>query len=223
MPVSPSHEDEARYRAWLAWAFERPVLAEGDMAAEGEDFAAAEADIARLIQWTCERCGEDLARYSDDAVRAGLQWLFYLYDSNAVFALKDAAVPAPLRLAAIGAIPALYRDCFASRCAPVMSHLNEPGGPLNIFCYMLWDVTPLAFWEDEEATIFYPAIADVLERCLAIDHIACIESALHGLGHIQAAVPELVQPRIARWLATRPNVPAALLDYAHAAAEGRVQ
>jgi len=90
------------------------------------------------------------------------------------------SVPVQLRLRAIEAIKTLYQDCFTPRCAPVLGHLNEPGAnPLNQVCYMLWDASPLSYWENRpNREVFYGAVVDVLEMALKSPNPARVESAL---------------------------------------------
>jgi hypothetical protein len=73
----------------------------------------------------------------------------------------------------------LYKDCFAPTCAPVLGHINELGSnSINEICYMLWDVSPLSWWEEKrspEREIFYNAVIDVLEEALSSNNPACVE------------------------------------------------
>jgi hypothetical protein len=62
-------------------------------------------------------------------------------------------------------------------------------------------------------------MADVL----ALDSVACQESALHGLGHWQAAYPHVVEATIDRFLAARPRARPELVAYARGARAGCVQ
>ena len=60
---------------------------------------------------------------------------------------------------------------------------------------MLWDIAPLPRFHDHAAfAAVNLAAIDVMEACLALDHDACRESALHGLGECHWFVP--VRPRI---------------------------
>lgn len=68
---------------------------------------------------------------------------------------------------------------------------------------MFWDVTPPATWikyegmepisadtmhhyqnSKDELQVYYRAIASVMESCLYLYNPACVESGLHGLGHL---------------------------------------
>jgi hypothetical protein len=124
------------------------------------------------------------APYSDSQLNQGLWYLASNACSNHMFALMDASVPWPARERCIRSFQLLYRDCFARRCTPHLSHLDEPGaGPLNSVCYMWWDMLPVAGGPDDPARMeLDSAILQVMENALHLDSIACRESALHGLG-----------------------------------------
>ena len=65
------------------------------------------------------------------------------------------------------------------------------------------------------------AVLNVLERTLTIEHIACREGALHGLGHIANSCPENVCEIIDRFL-SKNKLDDKLLAYALKAREGKV-
>ena len=76
------------------------------------------------------------------------QGLYYLIDNGAgahCAFLIDGSVPIEARVACIESMQPLFARLFQPRCAPVLSHLDEPGGDrLNQVCYMWWDIIPLA-------------------------------------------------------------------------------
>lgn len=221
-PFSPP----PRYAAWLKFVFDRPLTPNGwyfDL--DEPDFEGSETEIAELVACTLENCGRDLAGYSEQQVYHGLNYIFSNACSNAVFALIDELVPASLRLRAIAAIKLLYRDCFAPRCAPVLCHLDEPGANvLNSICYMLWDMSPLGHWEGRpNKEVFYNAVVEVMEEALASDNPACVESALHGLGHAQPYFTERIVEVISAFQRRNVYVSPRLKDYAQYARSGCVQ
>jgi vesicle coat complex subunit len=90
---------------------------------------------------------------------------------------------------------------------------------------MLWDVSPLSWWEEKrspEREIFYNAVIDVLEEALSSNNPACVESALHGLGHIQSSCIERVTEVITNYL-KKVSVSTQLTTYAKQAILGNVQ
>ena len=83
----------------------------------------------------------------------------------------------------------------------MLGHTSERwGNPLNYIAYMLWDVSPLIYHARDDNRLF-SAITDVLEDALNLSNAACIESALHGLGHAQHYYPDAVELIIDRFLA----------------------
>ncbi len=217
-----------RYSEWLEHVFDRPVTPGGwYFDEENTSFDASEIEIVALVARTLENCGADLARYSDEQVNHGLKYIFEAGCSDTVHALMSDDVPAGLRLQALSAIKTLYRDCFGPRCAPVLGHVNAPGAnPLNFICYMLWDVSPLSYWERKaspERTRFYDAVVDVLEDALTSTNPACVESALHGLGHLLSSHVERVTRVIAAYLGENVFVSPELKKYAQQASVGNIQ
>jgi hypothetical protein len=68
---------------------------------------------------------------------------------------------------------------------------------------MWWDAFPcLVLPGDPTATIIDEAILSAMEMTLALDSIACQESALHGLGHAQrrspARAPDIIDAYLGR-------------------------
>jgi hypothetical protein len=170
------------------------------------------------------RSGTDLLVYSDGQVNQGLHYIFNNSCPNVVFAILDGNFPFEQKLNAIRSIQALYRDCFTLRCAPVLSHRDEPGAnPLNGICYMLWDITPLAYWEERQRKEqAYAAVLDVLRCALSSPNPACVESALHGLGHMHYKIPRQVEQIVQSFLA-KPHIQNEdLLQYARNASYGYV-
>jgi hypothetical protein len=62
-----------------------------------------------------------------------------------------------------------------------------------------------------------------MRRILAVDSVACQESALHGLGHWQRHYPTFVREAIDEFLTTRKNMRRELREYAQCARHGCVQ
>ena len=216
----------SRYHEWLQYVFDRPVTPNGwYFDVECSPFEAENAELAELIVFTLENCGRDFSAYSDAQLRYGLDYIFNNSCSDVVFSLMDDAVPCARRLRAIASISNLYRDCFAPRCAPVLGHTSQPGAnPLNDVCYMLWDVSPLSYWErSKDKQTFYRAIFDVIEETLTSENPACVESGLHGLGHICLYDNVRAVKIINTYLRRNVFVSAGLREYAQKARVGNVQ
>jgi len=214
-----------RYAEWLRYLFDRPPAPEAwyfDL--DIPSFDAEPLELAELIAATFAHCGRDLAPYSDEQLDHGLRYILDNGCSDAVFALKSDDVPMALRLGAISSLKHLYADIFEHRCVPVLAHLDEPGGNgLTYICYMLWDITPLGYWENQkEKTVFYDAVCEALDYAVRSANLACVESGLHGLGHIHHDYPERVEEIIDAFLARGAAGSPALQQYAQLARTGYV-
>lgn len=135
-------------------------------------------------------------------------------------AVWDPAIPWELRARCIDAIFTLFARYLAGACEARLSHLERGPGPAREpdgICYMWWDLLPLG----QDAKVD-EALLGVMERCLDLPAVACVESALHGLGHWHHRTPARVEAIIDGWLArARPTGP--LADYARAARSGSIQ
>ena len=213
------------YQDWLRHVFDHEVTKDQwFFEVDAPEFRAEPIQIVELMTKTMQRSGTDLAGYSDDQVGQGLNYVFSNSCSNLSFAVFDGSVGLNQKLEVLRSIAALYKDCFEPRCRPALGHLSEPDAsrPLNYICYMFWDVTPLAYWDgkaNEEKA--YEVVLDVLAEALNSSNIACVESAVHGLGHVHS---RKLGSRVKRILgAFEPKLPDnRLLPYVQAAATGCV-
>jgi hypothetical protein len=103
--------------------------------------------------------------------------------------------------------------------------LDEAGaGVLNRICYMWWEVFPAAGQPGNAGReALNGEFLAVMKRILALDSIACQESALDGLGHWQMYYPKTVAQTIDEFVAHVRNARQELRDYANCARQGRVQ
>ncbi|MEM6378595.1 MAG: hypothetical protein AAF705_10285, partial [Bacteroidota bacterium] len=166
----------------------------------------------------------DLEPFSNWQLAMGLSYVFNNNFSDMSFKLKDSPAPLKDRLATIRSMKILYEECFAKRCPAVLGHYSETTDELGIFCYMIWDTTSLSFCTNKkEKTEFYTALFEVFEAGLKSTNIACIESALHGLGHLvfhYKPAAHLIEANIP-WV-RRKGGPR-LLAYAKSAKTGMIQ
>jgi hypothetical protein len=184
---------------------------------------------AATIQ-TFERSDCDLARFSDRAVGCGLKALVDPIFSDLVGQLYR-------RADVLTAFGDLYSKCLSVRSPAVLGSLSEPSGPasaeLGFITYMMWDITSLNYWpDDRNHETFVPPFLDMLERVMMTnDNPACIESALHGIGHVSGygrplAATSYADERRVRiidaFLAQRSTLRPELLDYARAARTGMI-
>ena len=215
-----------RYQEWLTYVFDHPVTdPQWYFELDSPEFAGSESDFALLISQTFLRSGEDLQRFSDAQVNQGIWFLASTAGSSFILSLRDGQVPLIEKVTGIKNIFCLYRDCFAARCSETLGYRDEPGAlDLNRICYMFWDICPLThLYLDDVANRpdLEDAVFSVLERTLQIEHRACREGALHGLGHMAYAYPERVRAVLEKFLA-KAAIDDALRGYAENARAGNV-
>jgi hypothetical protein len=184
-----------------------------------EFFEPNEETLLKLIE-VFENPAKHLNRYSDEVLDQALWGLKF----EAFHIVYEETIDWDLRRHFIRSLEILYRELLAPRCSPSLGHLSEEGQPLNSACYMLWHnvcweptVVPLA------QNRYDSAFLEALRTILAIDHTACQESALHGLGHWHEAHGAAVENIINEFLQRHPNLVEPLRKYAEQARHGAVQ
>jgi hypothetical protein len=161
---------------------------------------------------------------SDEEIGVGLWSVLDSGGAGTALALNDAALPLDARIACVHKIRNLYRELFVPRCAERLGHLSEQGGRLEMICYMFWDVAVFGGPPGErEGNLFEDAVLDVLEDTLYLEHAACQESAIHGLGHRVVRHPERAPAILDRWIRSGPLRDRRLRTYAEAARTGCIQ
>jgi len=215
------------YKGWLEHVFNRPVTKpEWFFAATAEaGWEPAENDFLTYVAQAFEGPEAAFRGFSDAQIAQGLNYLISPSCSNDVFALKDGTISWPKRQRAVRAILTLFRDLFAKRCPAVISSIDEKGGgPLNGVCYVWWDVFPLHGdpQKSEQKDLDHEVMV-VMQKTLELDHIACQESALHGLGHWAHSYPERVEKIVDEFLTHNENLRPELKQYALQARSGKVQ
>lgn len=166
-----------------------------------------------------------LGQYSNLQLKRGLWYIIDCGLSRELVSLLDKSVPLREKLETIDSIYQLYKDCFSERCESSLSHLGESKeNPLNVLCYMWWDVAPLPATagkvDNKEIDAF---CLEVMRKALALDNDACRESALHGLGHARLYYPAEVEKIVSGFIAANPKIRKELMQYAQSAQEGLVQ
>ena len=216
------------FEDWLTHVFDHPVP-EGQENAWHWDLDRDwwEEDSPASVDFMTrafENAAVALEPYSDAQLNQGLWFLASNACSSHMFSLMNEKIPWPERERCIESFQALYEQCLARRCSPHLSHLDEPGAsPLNLVCYMWWDIIPLYGKPDDPAgRQLGEALLQVMETTLELDSIACRESALHGLGHWQHAYPQRVGEIIDSFSMRHPRLPEKLRDYMLNAYTGHV-
>jgi hypothetical protein len=164
-------------------------------------------------------------KFSLQQVADGLAYTWNPSLGDDCFLFVNDSIPWKLRKRMIQGLMPLYRRCFTKLCHPGLCHLNEcKDNPLNGVCYMFWDVCPLCPQPENRAVHDKDnECLRVMEQTLQIDHDACRESALHGLGHWASSYPSRVESIIQQGLKTvRKRLRKELLDYAKNAQIGDV-
>jgi hypothetical protein len=214
--------DTVTLQAWVAYLFDHPVESSAwYFAVDAIYLQPGGQRVAELVAETFEQSATLLQPFSDAQLNQGF-W-FLLGTSGHMFELTDAAVAWPVRQRAWRSIVPLFREVMARRCTPALSHLDEPGAsPLNLACYMWWDLMPVApapTSSDTSRRLLDDELLAVMTALLKIPHDACRESALHGLGHWALSEKRAV-PAIDTFLARSADLRPDLLAYAKAARSG---
>lgn len=219
---------EAGFEDWINFIFGRKR--KGDHWA----FDGAESELnwklpddvtADYLAQTFENPGVWRDRFTLQQIADGLAYTWNPSLGDICFLFTSESVPWQLRQRLIQSLVPLYQECFGRLCGPGLSHFDEVAeNPLNGVCYMFWDVCPLygqpadrKFRERDSECL------RVMEQTLVIDHDACRESALHGLGHWALAYPTRVNTIIEQGLKTgRKRLRSELLVYAEHAKGGNI-
>lgn len=177
-------------------------------------------DLIKFINKMQTNYAEDLASYSDDQLALGLEYIYDINYSSYAIVLRDGPARLADKISTILSLKNIFKSCLETRCMHSLGHLSETGNKLNQFCYMLWDATPLTYGETSpHKAEIYTACSDVMEFSLYLNNPACIESGLHGLGHLAKYHPESTKI-ITKFLASKPKIGIKLIDYANKALNG---
>jgi hypothetical protein len=202
---------------WVRWHFKI-----------GAEYWKYSANPARTVEYICQLFSsiDVLTKpYTDAQIEQGVQYLINGSFSNYMHTLGNNTVALSERSACAAAFHDVYAKLYAKKCAPDLGHLNfagHRGNPLNSSCYMWWDIIPFYGKSGDAREQLDATMLDVMAKTLDIDHEACREGALHGLGHWKGAYPEFVEATIDRFLADNPHISSSLRSYAQAARNGSV-
>lgn len=215
------------FEEWLIYVFDRPVddsRQEWYWDAEADWWRGSHDQIIQFVTQAFENAETVFEPYSDAQLNQGLWFIASNGCSDYMFALLDPGVPWSARQRCVRSMHNLFEECFAKRCTPQLSHLDEPGAsPLNRVCYMWWDIIPIgAQPNDPDQTGLDREILGVMESTLRLNSVACYESALHGLGHWQHYYPQRVGEIIDTFLESEKNLREELRTYAMSASRGCV-
>jgi hypothetical protein len=187
------------------------------------DLPLASDYLTRLF----EQPDASLLLFNDAQINAGLWYLIGQGSAVEVFGGWMASLPLDAAQRGAGAIFTVFEQLFLPRCAPCLGHRSETSEahPLNSVCYMWWDIIGLS-WRPQSDTprerTLRETCLDVMARTLDLDHDACRESALHGLGHWHLGHADQVERIIDRFLQRTPALRPELHAYALSARQGCV-
>jgi hypothetical protein len=224
--VAKHPSDDLTFEHWVEWTFDHPATEpEWYQNEKAERWASSGVVTVDYITRLFEAAPTHLAKFSDAQANQGLWLLAYGIFCDGLPCLYREGILQSQRERCIHSIYTLFEQYFAVRCSPHLSHMDAQGAnPLNATCYMWWDF--LAHEADgPEGRIGSDIDSEMLatmERILRLNHDACIESALHGLGHWQHYRPAEAAGIIDSFLASNPNVRPELRTYALEARAGRV-
>jgi hypothetical protein len=184
-----------------------------------------------------------VGRFSQEDIGNGFSHMIDGNSADYAHLFCDMTQPRELRLAIVREIPTVYRGVFARVCETYLGHRQSPcernpdQNEANGICYMWRDVFPVfsrtrnphtrnepdvrGHWEEHLA--LERTCLESLERTLEIPHEACVEGALHGLGHWAIYYPDEVRGIVDRFLDRSPALSPELKEYALCAREGGVQ
>lgn len=228
---------EISYEEWVDDVFvhARSRLESGDFGDNPADIVEQYSPVAlEYFARLMRESGALVGRYSTEQIGTGFWHLTMNACSEYSFVFTDASLPLEQRVDAVRSIAAVYWNCFRRVCNSTLCHLergntsNRWSMDVNTPCYMWWDVCPIFgracdFKDLNRADPIGAACIWVMESTLEIDHIACIEGALHGLGHLHSYCPEETERVIDGFLARRPGLMPELIAYAKCAREGDVE
>jgi hypothetical protein len=171
-----------------------------------------------------ERSGELLRGLTREQIDDGFHLIVNNSCSNYLQSLKDPKIPIADRLRCVNAIKVVYRDVFAPVYGDVTAR-NRTGQERPPFsCNMWWDVFCFhgQHRSDPDLLAISEACLGVMADALTLPSDACVESALHGLGHWHCNMSREVERVIDGFLHQRPDVSPGLREYATSARAGNV-
>lgn len=214
------------YRAWLDHLFDHPDDDPEWYFATGFEFIEIPPPtLAAHALRMFEAPALLMSHYSDQQIASGLKYLIDNGCGGDIRLFSHPPVSQSDRVKLAARIDRVYSQIFAARCTAALGHLSEvPEQPLNMLCYMWWDIIVLEETGDSRLDReFFEALIEAMGRILAIPQAACQEGALHGLGHWGEHAPARAEALIDAYLAENRAARPELVAYARAARTGCIQ
>jgi hypothetical protein len=206
-------------KEWIDRVFGGPAKPHVHRLIELDELCGPDLPTLERLTEVFENAAVLLEPFSDESLNQS----FWDLNSNVLFALNRESIEWAVRHRLVRSFETLFRELFAMRCRPVLGHLNEEGSPLNSACYMWWD---LGCWSSTPDPLSQnpldSAFLSSMRAILAIEHTACQESALHGLGHWHIDHGAAVEAIIEEFLKRERHISEQLREYANSARTGRL-
>jgi len=140
--------------------------------------------------------------------------------------LYDPTVELDIRLGCIRETRSFFANFVAVQCTrPAQVYGAKRVDDLESICFMWWDLWPEQgpHESSRDSDAVDSAVLDALTAIASLPSVACIESALHGLGHRHARQAQRTEEIISSMLRQSSGWPPELVRYAEAALRGAVQ
>ncbi|WP_372369215.1 hypothetical protein [Candidatus Uabimicrobium sp. HlEnr_7] len=195
---------EMTFDKWRDYCFDRPITKpEWYWDEDLDDYEPESIELAKYLQQLFSQSNKLISLYSDEQINQGLIFICSI-GSNYFHSARESQVPKNLQLKWVTSIKSLYSEVFQVKCSNHYGHLSnnlKDSNPINNVCYMFWDIDGLesaAMFPEHEYLV--DPIFETLTFAISLPNIACIESALHGLGHLKPYHPKRVESIINNYL-----------------------
>lgn len=165
-----------------------------------------------------------IKRFTADQI-ARATWFIFGLGSEYFHDVCSDAVPIKLQVDCIRSVTTMYTDLYDKLCCQFGTDPDsDRSDAIDVAVVMIWDMDSFdgpVMYSSEKLHLRdngFKVLKTVLEKCYTS---TCLESALHGLGHVQHKNPELVVQIIDGFLSSR-KIPKWLLEYAMHAKTGSV-
>jgi len=164
-----------------------------------------------------------LQKFSEAQISVGLEYITNLQFSSHAFALisKDASLAKKRKC--INSMYGLFFEFFSRSLKDILylSDGIEGRCKLSKICYMWWDILPIRGRKIHP--LLEKTLLNTLNKILYIQHIPCIESSLHGLGHWFPYNKIETMRIVDAFLSRNWALPFEIIEYAKKAREGQVE
>ncbi len=193
------------YDEWISEIFD-------NLAEQAENLNATEIDYIELpsaimlnyLTETFNNAEVVFSRFTKLQVAHGL-WA--IVGNGTMLAIRDPEIPLSNAVQTIDSMVLLFEKYFSKHCT-ANYHFQQGKTitePLDIVCYMWWDVLPMHGLIEHDPLVqsspfLDQALLSAMLKILEIDSIACQVSALHGLEQWMLYYPELIETSIIEYI-----------------------